>query len=599
MFEQFKALFGRKRPKPATTPEEDIRLAEAAFKANDLQHAAFHAGCALAHDPMRAEWRNLLERISDVAPDPLQLAPLAKENYFATVAVRAYLLERLNRLGEALEVLFQVVLTKPDASYLDWAIEWLQKAEHRGKVPEQPLIGFYTQLLQQLPALQSDLRSGEATLQRLPLLIRTVLTPSPWGEYLPFLSASLLRRLGEKDEALALARTAHAAAPSFETAVAVGSALQDLERPAEAIAVFREAERFRPQEESIWLSLADLYWETGDPREAARQYERVLGKEPEHPWALPSWWVVQHELTGADEWRQKLETFAASHPDNQRAAMLMRRFLPYFGSYLPDPSEAIINLTRDLAAAVEEGKELGLDDPFEITVNYLECPSALLSVERQLRALGLNVKPRLKVGKIAEPDPRRLKARLEYRLWTYRDSEATPVLTPPSPEVAEQVADLARTPYSFEGWRAQARDASGCLREYPVNDILAVMTHPPEAPDGMRWWTWIYRLQVAAAMVLAGREDSWEGSERRRVLLSLARGPVDWSVEAALLALAGIAPEDPAAEREIAALHVELLRQAPREGYVCYLNTLCYCALQRPHLAEEERAQWEGILDQL
>jgi hypothetical protein len=53
----------------------------------------------------------------------------------------------------------------------------------------------------------------------------------------------------------------------------------------------------------------------------------------------------------------------------------------------------------------------------------------------------------------------------------------------------------------------------------------------------MRAWTWIWSVQVAAAFVIAQLEADWEGSFRKEALFSLVNGPMDWTVNAAIIAL--------------------------------------------------------------
>jgi hypothetical protein len=101
-------------------------------------------------------------------------------------------------------------------------------------------------------------------------------------------------------------------------------------------------------------------------------------------------------------------------------------------------------------------------------------------------------------------------------------------------------------------------------------------------PEGMRAWTWIYGFQIAPAMLLAGWDCGWAGSVRRRALVSLVNGPVDWTVNAALLALTQIALDTPEATEEIRELFRDRIRAAPKQGAVCYVPVLACCSLQLP-----------------
>jgi hypothetical protein len=84
------------------------------------------------------------------------------------------------------------------------------------------------------------------------------------------------------------------------------------------------------------------------------------------------------------------------------------------------------------------------------------------------------------------------------------------------------------------------------------------------------------------------------------VLLSLARGPMDWSVEAAIIALGQLARDEPGAVPEVSALYLELLRSLPHPGAVPYLNALIIWSFALPGATPDlrraaERA-WKAMM---
>jgi tetratricopeptide (TPR) repeat protein len=584
---------------PAPTPEQDVAAAQAALAKGDLRQAAFHAGCALSHDPTRREWLHLLDQIAGAAPDPLALAPLEENNYFATVATRAYLLARLGRLTEALDLLFQAVMSKPDVPYLEWGIAWLEHPGAQGRVDSGSVERFLAEVVQNWPMLSAPDGPGRPTVERLPRLIHAVRKTGLRGNHLLFLSASVLRRTGAVADALQVAREAYQLYPGYEAAVAVAYALREQGDISGAFAAYEKALEHDPHDLAVRLDMADMLWDNSYLDGAERLYGEVLQREPHHPWALPSYYSLQYKRTGQEAWREHLEAYASANPDNDRARFLMRDFTPYFGGYLPDPTEATVNVARHVVEAVEKDPATAPTGIGRVAVSCLEAPSAVLAVRQQLQLLKFDGAFEFEVAQVASPDPRKPRCRVDYLLWRYQGTNAVPALPPPPQPVQAAVAWLASQPFNLKGWRDQGRQVAAQLGQVPVEAILAVMVHPSFPPQGMRSWTWIYRLQFAAALVLAGLDTGWKGSRRRAGLLSVANGPMDWSVDAALVALATIAWEDPEAEQEIAQLHVELLRNIPREGYVCYLEPLVLCALQRPRLDPAERQQWEGILQDL
>src|SRR5262249_42784279 len=120
-------------------------------------------------------------------------------------------------------------------------------------------------------------------------------------------------------------------------------------------------------------------------------------------------------------------------------------------------------------------------------------------------------------------------------------------------------------------------------------DLLATMVYPPGVARVDRPAAWVYRVQVAAALVLAHLDGGWEESVRRKALLALANGPMDWTVDAALVALAALARDEEDAAEEIAGLFRALRGSTAADGTVSYYPALLWCSLRLPDLADEER----------
>ena len=75
-----------------------------------------------------------------------------------------------------------------------------------------------------------------------------------------------------------------------------------------------------------------------------------------------------------------------------------------------------------------------------------------------------------------------------------------------------------------------------------------------------------------------------------------AAGPIDWTTEAAIVALAQLARETKEAVVDVRSLFAHLLERAPREGHCCYFAALCHNWLLLPDLPSAERKQVEEIL---
>src|SRR5215467_9087632 len=95
------------------TPEQDLSLAQQALARGDLQHAAFHVGGALATNPDYQDGLALLDRIIALAgTKALDLAPLSKDVYYGTAAVRAYTLAAQGELSSGVHLLLSVMVAR-------------------------------------------------------------------------------------------------------------------------------------------------------------------------------------------------------------------------------------------------------------------------------------------------------------------------------------------------------------------------------------------------------------------------------------------------------------------------------------------------------
>jgi hypothetical protein len=124
-----------------------------------------------------------------------------------------------------------------------------------------------------------------------------------------------------------------------------------------------------------------------------------------------------------------------------------------------------------------------------------------------------------------------------------------------------------------------------------IEDLLGVCAFPPELPVSVYAPVWIQRVQVVAALALASFDPDvpWPVSRRKQVLFDLASGPMDWTVDAAIIALTALAQTDAGIVGDVFELFLDLVRNQPRPGHVCYLWTVVYCIQQLPGLAKEYR----------
>ncbi|HEU4326448.1 MAG TPA: tetratricopeptide repeat protein [Roseiflexaceae bacterium] len=578
-------MFWKKKPlksagdDPATAqPQDDLLIAQRALEQDgDPAHAVSHLAWALARDPQDRRALALLERAIRAARDPLALAPISttEPTPYPIIAVRALLLRRQGQLDEALHLMAQIYQVVPDAPFLAWVTEWA--ADEEGFEATDPgvmalLIGsLSTQLSQGLGQ-----GSADALTALTPALLRYQATHPQPGAVGALLS-TLVRKQGQLDEAMALAWSAYAAEPGYMTAAILGGAHRALGATAEAVAAYRAALGFEPDDLPIRLDLGDILCENGQFIEGLAAYGEVLAREPQHSWALPSTLYYRAVLEPHGGWEEQLEHYAQANPDNGRAQYLAGQLAPYH-SWLPCPRDAIVNA---IETALRDNHELVSGD-ITVSLSALESPSARLAVERALARHSPDARLVVSVEQLQRPDPRLPSGPTDVVLWRYQGNDPQPALGPPFAEVANAVAELAARPFHADSWFAQAGQIAVRLGEIAPRDLLATMVHPPEPPADVPVWDWIFRVQVAAAFVLAALDKGWDGSLRRRALFALARGPLDWSVAAAVIALVHLARREPAARAEIGTLYSELLGSMPRPGFGPYRHALLCCVFLLP-----------------
>lgn len=266
--------------------------------------------------------------------------------------------------------------------------------------------------------------------------------------------------------------------------------------------------------------------------------------------------------------------------------MFWKRKKPFI-TYLPEPADATIGILRHVA------KQKAPIPTLKIGLSSLEAPSARLAIALFQQEHYGQSQIEIDVADIQQPDPRTPHSAVDFVLWRYEGTNPIAAYAPPAPEIAGRVAAIASSPYDLSRWTKQAQQLGATLGPDALDDLLGVMVHPPQRPATIAIWSWVLSIQVAAAFTIACIDaESWPRSTRRSALCSLARGPMDWSVGAALLALQQIARADPSSREDIGQLHRELLQSLPRPGGIPYLDTLLWCvADSMPWLSDPLRAQ--------
>lgn len=243
--------------------------------------------------------------------------------------------------------------------------------------------------------------------------------------------------------------------------------------------------------------------------------------------------------------------------------------------------------------AREQGMEL-----LNAAASSLEAPSMIASVRS---VLGPSFKVACSVD--GESDPRLPIRPVDFVLWTYGASnkltnDAKPAVPQPPQSVADEVALVAEYPYLLSSWSSAAAKAAHKLRPEHMEQVLAVMVHPPSAPKYIEPWDWYFRVEVAAALIashLGG--EPWATARRRMDLEDVLDGPADWTSTAAVIALLDVARRDDAARPLVVNA---LLRTARRPenspAYQHAIRPAALAILELPGVAPEVLKEMKDLI---
>lgn len=579
-------------PDSQPTPDQDIAIARQALAENNLKHAAHHIAWALQADPENVAALAILDQIVAAAPDPKTVVPLQSSMSSAEVAVHAYMSAERGDYDTAFNLIGQVNTALPDGRFLPWAGEWLGRSEAHTTASGEVirLIAGVTQLYKGENITDPQLRPR---LDRLVDGLALYVNAQPKNEAEPGLNlayALILRRVGRFEESLARAKRSYDADPNPFALVAIAYAQRGMGQINAALESFQTAVALDPTYVEVYNDIGDLLISSGRIEEGTVAYGKTLDTQPDNHWAAPNYYFFQYKLDGDVYWKRKLNAFVASHPDNQLAAELARGLSPDgvpFVDYLPRPSEAIINLARQVAEQVPD-----ITGDFKVGLSALEPPSAVLAVNRFLSPDAQVVLD----AQVQRPDPRKPLRNSPYVLWKYDGINASPALPEPSTQTAQAVGKIAETPFNIKSWSEAARELGKTLGEGKIEDVLRVMVHPPAAPEGVVAWDWIQRVQIAAALTIAYTSADWERaipkkglfskssepSPRHAALYGLLFGIGDWTTTAAIIALTQIALQEPEREGQIANWFRDFYLNMPKNSYVPYDYALGTCGLRLP-----------------
>lgn len=558
----------------------NIASATKAFQVSDLSSALFHASSVLSVDPNDAAMRGLLDQIvARVGAEALTLVrnDQAKFDYI-TVATRAYVQAKLGNATEAFRELCFVVNLRPDVPFFAWGAEWAAEGKLNGIGAEDTMKMVVIPTLRWLSECPSPVAEDD---HRRPNVLSAVRVTSTLRQLHPqepmvlMAASSALRRAGDFAPAIALAEQCHQLDTKWSTAIMVATAHRDAGNIDRAVEWYRHSLSLEGADAiSTQLDIGDTLLAAERWDDAIGAYRDVLQQNPKHRHAESSITYAEFEKTKNPELKFALYD-QAEH--SGRAWQLLCDMEPQrdYVHFLPGPGDASANALRNLMRDLSQHPERGQGGKLDMKVTHPESPSVLLAFDRWAAQKGFQIGVNLTYEKVPSPDPRSPRGQVAFSLWRFDAQRGYPNVPAPDSRVADAVAGIARDTFLLERWDAKAKPLGAQLGTAWIEQLLSLMVHPPAVPDGMDPFTWVLRVQVATALVIARTDNSWsDGGGRKFALFNLARGPVDWSAEAAIIVLAWLTRDEPALRADVEALFTELRASIPREGFTCYERPL-------------------------
>ena len=522
-----------------------------------MHHAADHLAGAIAHAPTLPEAHELLSRLAARADGGLELFPLEQQAFVGTVVARAHLLAAAGRPDDGLPLLAAATGHTPG---VDWAgVPWVSDPALGIRMEPGQLARIVMQLCTAVgdPAPEAD----RQVLRPYLTLVRHAVAAHPEHPLLLGAGSALARRVGEAALAVDWAFRGARAQPSKLAEIWLGYAYRSAGRTEEAIAGLRRAVDHDPDDLSVYADIAGTLADSGRLDEALGWIDRALARDPEFDCAVHTAHRLRYRADGELIHLVALADFRRDHPDDSHEHTDLAECcldVPWL-SRVPSAGEAVADTLRQLLAA---GEPL---DAGSLRLSALESPSALRTLLAAMPQLEVTVE------QVPEPDIREPRRPDGSTLWRYDGTTAVPAVPPPSAAAAERLRALAHPAWPHP---PAAYDGAVALALIEPTDLLALLVHPPAAPDSEvgralaahdpALWTRSVQVWACLGLLHHRTDEPWADSTRRRLLVELIWGVEDWITEAALFALVTYAWVEPDARRDVARLVADRLADIAR-----------------------------------
>lgn len=195
-----------------------------------------------------------------------------------------------------------------------------------------------------------------------------------------------------------------------------------------------------------------------------------------------------------------------------------------------DATVAVLNQVNDLIR--EDASIQGIT----FRVDTLEPPSVELAIQSMLDRANSKLSFECVPDSIPDPDPRTSSA--INPLWKYSKNKPVPAFAQPVDEFAKACATIVTSSKDcVDSWQ-RAKERSPDFTVDQVESLLAVMVFPSPVETGFESTEWVRRNQLAAAQLATNVEKLNGVRIADSKVVDIINGPLDWSTDSAMVALA-------------------------------------------------------------
>lgn len=538
-------------PEQATVTKS-VLTAQTAFKHKDFKDAAYHVAGALAQDPLNNDVLTLFDEIISEAPELETLIPLKDNNFFGELIARAYIDSKQGKYRSAISLILRVLNQYPEIGLEKWLPQWIADARFQNiQIDLEELIGFFSNRLASTKG-RIKIRPTERE-----YYIRLVPTAFALIKYFPenldvlSIASNLFRQANQLDDAIHTAQEAIKKQLDPDAAVALGLAYRADGQYNRAISAFEQAYKIE-KDSAFFIEMALTRWDAGGLKAALKYLNKALKRDETL--------MVNTEFNCMLRYLKTNKEIVNVIGSNAKPDDIKLVTTPLVG-YL-------FNCKDYTVLSYEQSRELSKHRNLTINAPHIEPASALL-------ALALASTGRLDLSLLdykytdsVTPDPYQSIGNPSIKAWNYDTDHDTPVqaVTKPDDEIYRLVLKLATQTYYLPHWWQQAQQI---MKNKPLDTkkFIGAMVFPKPTPENFKTAMWISHQQMAATLLIAASEKKWHGSRRRKILLDLLHGPIDWITNSVLIALTEIALDCPSSTEEIAFEFEQLAERIPTSGH--------------------------------